>query len=66
LLAVAEIIVKNDGLQFTEADWQRLIKIAEGNPNEDVVGMMNTVNYKVGADLLCQACLVLGSTAFSR
>ncbi len=32
------IIVQNNGLPFSEEDWNRLIKIAEGNPNEDAVG----------------------------
>lgn len=40
------IIVKNDGLPFSEADWNRLCKIAEGNPNEDSVGCFGVGFYR--------------------
>ncbi|KAG1798994.1 uncharacterized protein HD556DRAFT_1440065 [Suillus plorans] len=31
-------VVKNDGVQFEPADWKRLTKIAEGNPDERKIG----------------------------
>lgn len=30
--------VMNDGIPFRPQDWQRLKKIAEGNPDEEKIG----------------------------
>jgi len=32
------MLVKNDGHAFREEDWQRLKRIAEGNPDETKIG----------------------------
>ena len=32
------VLVKNDGHAFREEDWQRLKRIAEGNPDETKIG----------------------------
>ncbi|CCJ30604.1 unnamed protein product [Pneumocystis jirovecii] len=32
------LIFKNDGALFGEADWQRISRIAEGNPDEEKIG----------------------------
>lgn len=37
--AVVGMIVSNDGRPFSDADWARLTRIAEGNPAESTVGM---------------------------
>jgi len=34
---VKRLVVKNDGEAFREEDWQRLKRIAEGNPDEEKV-----------------------------
>lgn len=34
---IKSIIIKNNGRAFTEDDWRRLKKIAEGNPDEQKV-----------------------------
>lgn len=34
---VESIVVKNNGRAFTQDDWRRLKKIAEGNPDEQKV-----------------------------
>jgi hypothetical protein len=31
-------VVTNDGIPFRTQDWQRLKKIAEGNPDEEKIG----------------------------
>jgi hypothetical protein len=31
-------VVTNDGIPFRQQDWQRLKKIAEGNPDEEKIG----------------------------
>ena len=35
---MGRLLVKNDGLAFREEDWQRLKRIAEGNPDEQKIG----------------------------
>jgi hypothetical protein len=41
------LVVQNDGEPFTETDWKRLIKIAEGNPNEEAIGCFGVGFYSV-------------------
>ncbi|KAF8626827.1 hypothetical protein AX15_004659 [Amanita polypyramis BW_CC] len=40
-------IFKNDGNVFQEEDWNRLKKIAEGNPDEDKIGAFGVGFYSV-------------------
>lgn len=37
--SIVELRELNNGAVFTEEDWTRVARIAEGNPNEDSVGM---------------------------
>ena len=41
------LVVQNDGEAFSETDWRRLIKIAEGNPNEEAIGCFGVGFYSV-------------------
>jgi hypothetical protein len=44
---ITEIRTLNDGLVFTEADWKRVITIADGNPNEDAIGQFGVGFFTV-------------------
>jgi len=44
------LLVSNDGEQFQENDWQRLKRIAEGNPDETKIGAFGVGFYSVFAD----------------
>lgn len=44
------LIVSNDGELFQETDWQRLKRIAEGNPDETKIGAFGVGFYSVFAD----------------
>lgn len=44
---ITEIKVTNDGRPFTDKDWERISKIAEGNPDEQTVGMFGVGFYSV-------------------
>jgi len=44
------LIVSNDGELFKETDWQRLKRIAEGNPDETKIGAFGVGFYSVFAD----------------
>lgn len=35
---IVRYVVSNDGIPFRGQDWQRLKKIAEGNPDEEKIG----------------------------
>lgn len=35
---ISSMMVRNDGVVFREEDWNRLKKIAEGNPDENKIG----------------------------
>ena len=37
-LQIHRYVVMNDGIPFRTQDWQRLKKIAEGNPDEEKIG----------------------------
>ncbi|KAF3920382.1 hypothetical protein ABW20_dc0102661 [Dactylellina cionopaga] len=41
------MLVKNDGVPFREEDWQRLKRIAEGNPDETKIGAFGVGFYSV-------------------
>ncbi|KAK6344225.1 hypothetical protein TWF696_007867 [Orbilia brochopaga] len=41
------MLVKNDGIPFREEDWQRLKRIAEGNPDETKIGAFGVGFYSV-------------------
>eukprot|EP01094_Clydonella_sp_ATCC50884_P010569 TRINITY_DN2026_c0_g1_i1.p1 TRINITY_DN2026_c0_g1~~TRINITY_DN2026_c0_g1_i1.p1 ORF type:complete len:883 (+),score=274.58 TRINITY_DN2026_c0_g1_i1:275-2923(+) len=43
----SEISVSNDGRTFVGTDWERVAKIAEGNPDENTVGMFGVGFYSV-------------------
>jgi len=45
--SVSEIRLRNDGRPFVENDWERVSKIAEGNPDEQTVGMFGVGFYSV-------------------
>jgi DNA mismatch repair ATPase MutL len=36
-LLIKSIVIRNNGRAFTDDDWRRLKKIAEGNPDEQKV-----------------------------
>jgi len=42
------MLVKNDGHAFREEDWQRLKRIAEGNPDETKIGRTTTKQHVKG------------------
>lgn len=42
---IKNIVIKNNGRAFTNEDWARLKKIAEGNPDEQKVRKM--INYQI-------------------
>lgn len=44
------LMVTNDGDRFGENDWQRLKRIAEGNPDETKIGAFGVGFYSVFAD----------------
>jgi len=44
------LVVKNNGLPFTPADWNRLKSIADGNPDETKIGAFGVGFYSVFAD----------------
>lgn len=44
------LLVSNDGELFVENDWQRLKRIAEGNPDETKIGAFGVGFYSVFAD----------------
>ncbi|KAF2478642.1 hypothetical protein BDY17DRAFT_305555 [Neohortaea acidophila] len=47
---VKTLLVSNDGDLFNENDWQRLKRIAEGNPDETKIGAFGVGFYSVFAD----------------
>ena len=47
---VKTLLVTNDGEIFNENDWQRLKRIAEGNPDETKIGAFGVGFYSVFAD----------------
>ncbi|KAM3470358.1 hypothetical protein MY5147_006459 [Beauveria neobassiana] len=44
------LVVQNDGQSFTQRDWGRLKRIAEGNPDETKIGAFGVGFYSVFAD----------------
>lgn len=42
---ISKYVLLNDGIPFREQDWDRLRKIAEGNPNEDKIGAFGVGFY---------------------
>ena len=44
------LVVRNDGQPFTQTDWGRLKRIAEGNPDETKIGAFGVGFYSVFAD----------------
>ncbi|PHH83774.1 hypothetical protein CDD82_2646 [Ophiocordyceps australis] len=44
------LVVQNDGQPFNEMDWNRLKRIAEGNPDETKIGAFGVGFYSVFAD----------------
>ncbi|PKS07938.1 hypothetical protein jhhlp_006550 [Lomentospora prolificans] len=47
---VKRLVVRNDGQPFTDTDWGRLKRIAEGNPDETKIGAFGVGFYSVFAD----------------
>ena len=45
--SVERIVVSNSGREFTDADWQRVTKIAAGNPDASSVGLFGVGFYSV-------------------
>ena len=43
--SINKYVLLNDGIPFREQDWDRLRKIAEGNPNEDKIGAFGVGFY---------------------
>lgn len=50
------LVVQNDGQPFSERDWGRLKRIAEGNPDETKIGAFGVGFYSVFAD--CEEPLI--------
>ena len=50
----------NDGMPFRPQDWQRLKKIAEGNPDEEKIGAY-VLGREQGADeqIRCRLLLIM-------
>lgn len=54
-----QLVFKNDGVLFREEDWQRISRIAEGNPDEEKIGAFGVGFYSVFSicdgflDILC-------------
>ncbi|KAG5437655.1 hypothetical protein PCANB_000692 [Pneumocystis canis] len=46
-LLCKRLIFKNDGILFNEEDWQRIARIAEGNPDEEKIGAFGVGFYSV-------------------
>lgn len=44
--SIKNMVIRNNGRAFTEDDWRRLKKIAEGNPDEQKV-TNNIDNYNL-------------------
>ena len=44
---IVKMYVSNNGRVFTETDWTRMTKIAEGNPDENTIGMFGVGFYSV-------------------
>ncbi|KTW26702.1 hypothetical protein T552_02708 [Pneumocystis carinii B80] len=42
-----QLVFKNDGVIFREEDWQRISRIAEGNPDEEKIGAFGVGFYSV-------------------
>ncbi|KAK1833325.1 hypothetical protein QBC39DRAFT_49648 [Podospora conica] len=53
---LGRLVVENNGQPFTETDWRRLKRIAEGNPDETKIGAFGVGFYSVFAD--CEEPLV--------
>ena len=47
IAGLEEIRLSNNGRAFSELDWERISKIAEGNPDEQTVGMFGVGFYSV-------------------
>jgi HSP90 family molecular chaperone len=52
--------IQNNGRAFTEEDWTRIRKIAEGNPNSDACGMFGVGFYSVFA--MCEQPIIKSGT----
>ena len=48
---VRRLLVKNDGQAFREEDWQRLKRIAEGNPDETKIGAFGVGFYRLDSSV---------------
>ncbi|WVR07080.1 hypothetical protein IAU60_004119 [Kwoniella sp. DSM 27419] len=44
---IVRYVVANDGIPFRQQDWQRLKKIAEGNPDEEKIGAFGVGFYSL-------------------
>ncbi|PRP80386.1 hypothetical protein PROFUN_11984 [Planoprotostelium fungivorum] len=44
---ISKIVFRNDGIPFRSEDWQRLKKIAEGNPDEQKIGAFGVGFYSL-------------------
>ncbi|KAL2828286.1 hypothetical protein BDW59DRAFT_143529 [Aspergillus cavernicola] len=54
------LLISNNGLPFSEKDWARLKRIADGNPNEDKIGAFGVGFYSVFDD--CEEPFVSSGT----
>ncbi|CAG8597455.1 8335_t:CDS:2, partial [Racocetra persica] len=52
----SRLLFKNDGMNFRQQDWDRLKKIAEGNPDEQKIGAFGVGFYSVFS--ICEEPLV--------
>jgi hypothetical protein len=65
---VHRLVVKNDGQAFREEDWQRLKRIAEGNPDETKIGAFGVGFYRYGGGATkdTRSSLISGVQCFCR
>lgn len=56
---VQQVTYRNNGFPFRPQDWDRLQKIAEGNPNEDKIGAFGVGAYSVRLISLMASCSLI-------
>ncbi|KAI3659144.1 hypothetical protein MP638_006834 [Amoeboaphelidium occidentale] len=54
---ISEIVVRNNGRVFSDEDWNRLRKIAEGNPDVDKIGFFGVGFYSLFS--VCEAPFIV-------
>jgi hypothetical protein len=60
---ITRVIYKNNGIDFQQEDWDRLKKIAEGNPDESKVTMI-TSRPNIAATTIRLSQVILTSMSY--